>query len=195
MAEEIKQVPVIHRHPIKNFFIKKDLQLNYIKRIIIMVILTAVLTIMILAGVYYYKFGSGYFYYISGDLLGDLERQSIIYTILPSLVLAEIISVMLGIIIGLFSSRKFAVPIYKIESWLLEMLKGNFSARITFREKEEFKTLALNCNAFSLELESIFKDLFAKLNDIETGTENEKVKAKIVDIRKTLHGVYNIKEV
>jgi methyl-accepting chemotaxis protein len=170
------------RRPIKNFFVKKELQLGYIRKIVSIVILTAAISIIVLAGVYYYKSGSGYFYFVSKDLMGDLIRQSILQTILPSLIIAEIISVIMGVLIGLVSSRKFAIPVYKIENWTDELMKGNYKSRIIFREKDEFETLCSRCNSLSERLQSQFTFTQEKLREIKQCERMEDVKIKIKEI-------------
>ncbi len=174
------------RRPVKNFLIKKDLQLRFIFKIVISVFITSAITLATLSAVYYYKSGSGYFYFMSNDLAQDLQRQSILATVLPSLVIAEIVSILLGVAIGLASSRKFAVPIYKIETWISNMLSGNLGSKIAFREKEEFRTLTVHCNSLSDYLAEVFKDLEKKLNELDQATMNDKAREKVAAIKKSL---------
>lgn len=174
------------RRPVKNFLIKRDLQLRFIFKIVISVFITSAITLATLSAVYYYKSGSGYFYFMSNDLAQDLQRQSILATILPSLLIAEVVSVLLGLGIGLVSSRKFAVPIYKMENWISSMLAGNLGSKIAFREKEEFRTLTVHCNSLSDYLTEILKDLERKLNDLEQSTMNDKAREKVAAIKKGL---------
>lgn len=183
MSQE-KKAETFKRRPIKNFFVKKELQLDYIRKIVGVVVLTAAISLVVLAAVYYFKSGSGYFYFVSKDLLGDLTRQSILETILPSLIIAEIISVIMGVFIGFASSRKFAIPVYKIENWTDELMKGNYQSRIIFREKDEFETLCSRCNSLSEQLQSQFSFTAEKLREIKQCERMEDVKEKVEEIEK-----------
>ncbi len=99
----------------------------------------------------------------------DLSRENILNIILPALVISAIVSIILALGIGLYSSRKYAVPIYKLEQWLSLLMKGKVGATLQFREKEEMKDLSDKCNRLGSELHSIFQ----KVNDsVETLKRN-----------------------
>lgn len=174
------------RHPIKNFLIKKDMQMRYIAKILWAVVFTAIITTVVLAAVYYVKSGSGYFYFMSNDLMEDLKRQSILETILPSLIIAEAVSVLVGILIGLFSSRKIALPVFKIEQWLQKLVDGDYGARLIFREKEEFQTMSRLCNQVSESLVSMFGRVHDDLEATEKSLQDEEAKAKLAALRNSL---------
>ena len=181
------------RRPVKNFFIKKDLQIRLIFKILISVIFTAIITTAVMAAVYYYKSGSGYFYFMSNDLMEDLQRQSILKTILPSLLIAEFVSIVLGFSIGLFSSRKFALPVYKIEQWLDKIIKGEFGTKIFFREKEEFKEMTYKCNLLSDSLVKKFSSINEQLSSIEQSVSDPLVKEKISEVKKVLPDISSLR--
>jgi methyl-accepting chemotaxis protein len=170
----------------KGFFVKKDLQIRFILKIVVSVVLTAVITTAVLAAVYYYKSGSGYFFFMSNNLHDALQRQSILQTILPSLVIAELVSILLGVAIGLFSSRKLAVPIYNIEQWLASIIQGKFGAKIRFKEKEEFIKISTQCNLLSDSLVNVFSHLYDELSKAEESVSDKSSKEKIARIRKML---------
>lgn len=171
---------------IKNFFVKKDLQIRITLEIVVAVFITAVITTAIIAVVYYFKSGSGYFYFMSNSLTDDIVTQSILKTILPSLLIAEIISIVLGVGIGLFSSRRLAVPLFRIEQWLAEIIQGKYGTRITFREKEEFKKLSLQCNLVSNSLVNMFNLLYEEIGKAETSAVSREEKEKFTRIKKML---------
>jgi len=171
---------------LKNFFLKKDLQLRYIAKIVSFIVFTAALTIAVLGFVYHIKGGDGYFYFMPNDLSQDLIRQSMLKTILPALIIAELLSVLIGIVIGFISSRKFAVPIYKIEQWAGLLTAGKYGAQITFREKDEFVTLTRECNNLSNSLKERFSSIEAQIGVIENSTSDASTKVKLADVRKNL---------
>jgi hypothetical protein len=105
------------RQPVKNFFIKKSIQIKIIAKIVIVILITALFTTVTVSLVYNSKSQGGSFYYMSNDTKQDLELKNILEVILPSVIGAQLISLIIGLGIGLFSSRKIAVPIYKFEKW------------------------------------------------------------------------------
>jgi formate hydrogenlyase subunit 3/multisubunit Na+/H+ antiporter MnhD subunit len=113
------------RQPFRHFFIKKSMQLKIIFEILFVVLLTAVITTVSLTVVYNSKSHNGSFYYMSNDIRQDLELKNILEFILPSVVAAQIFSIVIGLGIGLFSSenggadlqiRKMGVPAQERQS-------------------------------------------------------------------------------
>jgi uncharacterized membrane protein len=92
------------------------MQYKIIGKILFVVFVTALLTTVTVSLVYNVKSKNGSFYYMSNDTKQDLELKNILEVILPSVIGAQIISMLIGLGIGLFSSRKIAVPIYKFEN-------------------------------------------------------------------------------
>lgn len=178
------------RRYVKNFFIKKDLQKRYIYKIILSVVLAAAITTGILGAFYYAKSGTGYFYFMSNNLNEELQRQNMLQTILPSLLVAELVSILIGFWIGLFSSRKLAVPIYKIETWIAKLKKGDLNAKIGFREKGEFSELCTLCNSLSDKLHEVFSETDQKLSALEKNADAG-IKKEISEIREKLKHLGN----
>lgn len=149
------------RKPVKHFFVKKSMQISIILKILSMVILSAVFTTAILAYIYNIKSKGGSFYYMSNNIMEDLQLQSILGIILPAVIAAQIVSLLIVAYIGLFSSRKAAVPVYKIEQWANHLKNGRLNTHLAFRETREMKELTIQCNAVA--------DMFRQtLSDIET---------------------------
>jgi methyl-accepting chemotaxis protein len=155
-----------HRHPVTNFFIKRPLQIKITLHILISVICTSLLTTVVLALVYFIKSPGGHFYYISNDIMQDLKLTNILGVILPSLLIAQAVSIVVGIGIGLYSSRKVAVPIYKFERWVGQLVHGNLNIKMSFRENEEMEELTKQCNQFVDYYRKVFHDLDAETSQI-----------------------------
>jgi len=66
------------RHPVRNFFVKRSLQLKIIFKIFIVLILTATLTTFALSLLYNIKSQKGSFYYMSNDIRQDIELKSML---------------------------------------------------------------------------------------------------------------------
>ncbi len=178
------------RQPFRHFFIKRSIQLKIIFEILFVVLLSAVITTVALTLVYNSKSHNGSFYYMSNDTREDLELKNILEFVLPSVVGAQVFSIVIGLGIGLFSSRKMAVPIYKFEKWVSQLRNGNLNTKISFRENEEMKDLTAECNA----LASYYRDVFEKIGtavdalEKETGT-NPEIAEQVKQLRKTLEKV------
>jgi methyl-accepting chemotaxis protein len=160
------------RQPFRHFFLKKSMQYKIIAEIVFVVLLTALVTTVSLTFMYNSKSKSGTFYYMSNDAKQDLELKNVIEVILPSVVGAQLFSIIIGLGIGLFSSRKMAVPIYKFEKWVSQLKNGNLNTKISFRENEEMKDLTLQCNALAHYYKEVFKDIDAAVQTLENSSAN-----------------------
>lgn len=145
----------VARKPIGNFFIKKALQLRLIKKIVIAALISTLLSSCSLILVYYLKYQTVIVYQLD-KLSQELNREHIIYLILPTLLVSAIVSILVSFGIGLYSSRKYAVPIYKLEQWATLLKSGRLNALLRFREKEEMKELSDKCNQLSADLRTRF---------------------------------------
>jgi len=151
-----------HRKPLGNFFIKKALQIRLIVKIVIAAIVATLISSGSLLLVYYVKYKSVLLYQM--DQMTNLTKENIVFIILPSLLVSALASFIMALCIGLYSSRKYAVPIYKLEHWAKLLKEGKITAKIRFREKEEMKELADYCNELS-------SDLLKKLLELKKQTE------------------------
>jgi methyl-accepting chemotaxis protein len=175
------------RQPVKHFFIKKSMQFKIIVKILFVMFLTALLTTVTISLVYNSKSQSGSFYYMSNDTKQDLELKNILEVILPSIIGAQVISLFIGLCIGLFSSRKIAVPIYKFEKWVLQLKEGNLLTRIEFREKEEMEDLTQECNSLANFYRTKFLEIDAAIASLEQqGCSDQKITDQIKEIKQTL---------
>lgn len=162
------------RHPIGNFFIMKGLQVRLIKKIVFSAIISTVVGLSTLILIYYLKFDNTAFYPVSFDSAASIgERENILAIILPSVILSAFINILIAIAIGLYASRKYAVPIFKLEKWADLLKEGHISAKLFFREKEEMKELSSKCNS----LGDYLKDKFQAIqNSTEVLLKEESLK-------------------
>ena len=68
----------------------------------------------------------------------------------------------------MFSSRKAAVPVYKLEKWAMQLKKGKLKTQLGFREIKEMKDLTIQCNALADTYRQIFRDLDTSLANIQS---------------------------
>lgn len=178
------------RQPFRHFFIKRSIQLKIIFEILFVVLLSAVVTTVALTLVYNTKSHNGSFYYMSNDTRQDLELENILEFILPSVISAQVFSILIGLGIGLFSSRKIAVPIYKFEKWVSQLKNGNLNTKLSFREDEEMKDLTAECNALSGYYRDVFEKIGAAVDVLEKeAATNPGIAAQVKQLRKTLEKV------
>jgi hypothetical protein len=180
------------RKPISNFFIKRSLQTSIIVQVLFLMVLTSVLTCVILGWFYNTKSQVGSFYYMSNDVMQDLELTNILGIILPALVAAQAVSLLIAFGIGLISSRKVAVPIYKIEKWASQMRTGNLNALLVFREKERRATRELTgeINGVSEFYKGVLSEVSAAAESMNADpADAANVRRQIEALRKTLSRV------
>jgi hypothetical protein len=144
----------VHRRYIGNFFIKRSLQIRLIMKIVIAAILATIICSCTLLLVYYLKYNSVLLYQM--DQLTNLTKENIIFIILPSLLISSFVNFIIAVCLGLYASRKYAVPIYKLEQWARMIRQGRISAKIQFREREEMKELSDDCNNLTKDLRDKF---------------------------------------
>lgn len=174
------------RHPISNFFIIKGLQIRLIKKIVLSAVISTLVGLSTLVFIYYIRYDNTAFYPVSFDSAASIgDRENILSMILPSVIISAFINILIAIAIGLYASRKYAVPIFKLEKWADLLKEGHLSAKLSFREKEEMKELSGKCN-------SLAESLRKKLETIQTSTDelikNESLKddESLKKIRSTL---------
>jgi hypothetical protein len=148
-----------HRKPIANFFVKKPLQVQMIFNIVTVVLLTTILSFASMVVIYILRYNTTLVYQLDKVTLGLSRTDNIVYLILPTLLFSALVNLLLAFGIGFYASRKYAIPIYKLEQWCTLLLKGKLTAMLLFREKEEFKDLSSKCN----ELTNLFRDRFTSI--------------------------------
>jgi nitrogen fixation/metabolism regulation signal transduction histidine kinase len=168
------------RKPLAHFFVKKSLQIRLIIRIVGTVFLTTVVSLGIMALVYFLKYKTVVMYQLD-QVTQNLTHQNILSLLLPSLLFSAFVNFVLAVGIGFYASRKYAIPIYKLEQWCSFLLKGNMTARLRFREKEELRELSSKCNEVShtfnhrfLEIKRLCQELRQAHPHSETAQRLEK---------------------
>lgn len=127
--------------------------------IIFIVLFAGLVTTSLLAIIYNTKSRQGSFYYMSNDVMQDLELTSVLGIILPPIITVEVIAVIVAFGIGLFSSRALAVPLYKIEKWATRLKNGKLNTTLAFREGKKMKDLTFECNAVTDFFRSLCTDI------------------------------------
>jgi len=173
------------RRPIGNFFVKKSLQLRLIFNIVGVVMLTTVVSCFSVLAVYYMKYKVVVVYSLDKTTL-NLTSQNILYILLPVLLVSALLNFLLALGIGFYASRKYAIPIFKLEQWASLLLQGKLTAVLHFREKEEMIELTSKCN----HLTNFFLQHFLTIKrQVEAIKRDHKDSPAILQIEKSLDGL------
>jgi methyl-accepting chemotaxis protein len=157
-----------NRRSFGNFFVKGSLQTKIIFQILGAMLLTSLLTVGVLALVYSLKSPRVHFYFTSAGDTQEFKLTNMLGLVLPSLVFAQTASILIGLAIGLFSSRKVAVPIYKFEKWVRQLAHGNLNISLSFRENDEMRDLTIQCNS----LVDYYRQIFGEIDQASLKIES-----------------------
>jgi methyl-accepting chemotaxis protein len=169
------------RRPIGNFFIKPALQIRLILKIVFAVLISTLVSSGSLILVYYLKYDTVIVYQLD-KVTQELSREHIIFLILPTLVISAVVSILVALGVGFYASRKYAVPIYKLEKWANLLGQGKLTAALRFREKEEMKDLSDKCNTVTDGIRGKFLSIRKKVDFIKQTVEESTLVKEIETI-------------
>lgn len=145
------------RKPLSNFFVKKALQAGVVVRVTLAAMGATLVSVGTIVMVYYIQHRSVSIYQLQET--GNLNKESIFALILPSLVISIFVNLFLAMAIGLYASRKYAVPVYKLEQWAQLLRSGKLNATLRFRESEELRELTDEFNSLTTDLREKFSEV------------------------------------
>lgn len=159
------------RKPIRNFILLPELQWPYIIRLMAIVNLTGVVMATAICALFYWQYqteplGPG----IAGDMVnegvvGVLVEKTLMDVIIPAFIIADIVSLAIGMGLALYFSRKISVPIYRIRLWADAIAGGNLSYRLKFRPGDDLQSLEESCNRASETYLDIIADLRRRITE------------------------------
>ena len=170
MAE--KATPKHKRHPIRNFIILPELQWPYIIRLLAIVNLAGVLMATSICALFYMRY--------SGNPLGNQEtgvdmvnagmmnvlvEENLMDVIVPAFVVADVVSLIIGLWLSLYFSRKISVPIYRVTKWAEVVTSGDLSFRLKFRPGDDLQSLEEACNKVGESYAAIIDDLRRRITE------------------------------
>jgi signal transduction histidine kinase len=165
------------RKPLGNFFIKKALQVRLIMKVVAAALLSVAVSAASLILVYYMKYQTIVIYTWDQDD-NVLQKGHIIELILPTLIISSVVGLIVAFGIGLYASRKYAVPVYKIEQWTSMLLRGQMTAILKFREEEEMKDLSVRCNELGTHIRGVLMDIQNKVKVMQdAGVQSKELDA------------------
>lgn len=168
------------RKPIGNFLIKRELQMRLITKIVLSVVSATIISFATLLFVYYMKYQSIILYQM--DQFANLKKENIVHILLPTLAISALVNTILATLVGMYASRKYAVPIYKLEKWARLLRQGCMTAKLQFREKDEMKLLSNECNMLSRELQKKFITIKQQTQELRQQQADSQALSKIEEI-------------
>jgi methyl-accepting chemotaxis protein len=153
MAENT--IPRVKRHPIRNFIIMPELQWPYIIRLLAIVNLTGVLMATSICALFYLRYnasplgGAESPDMVSSGLMDVMVEENLMDVIVPAFVVADLVSLAIGLWLSLYFSRKISVPIYRIAKWAEVVASGDLGFRLKFRPGDDLQSLEEACNKVS----------------------------------------------
>jgi signal transduction histidine kinase len=126
---------------------------------------------------------------MSNDIMKDLELTNILGLVLPAIIIAQLVTLIIVFFIGMSSSRKAAVPIYRLEKWANQIKNGNLLTNLGFRETAAMKDLTLQCNDLTQKYRKIFFDIDQSISRIkfELSDISQSAKTEITRIENILN--------
>lgn len=155
-----------------------------IVKIVVAALLATIICSCTLLLVYYLKYNSVLLYQM--DQLTNLTKENIIFIILPSLLISSLLNFILALALGFYASRKYAVPVYKLEQWAKMIRQGKISAQIQFREREELKELSDDCNTLTSDLRAKFIAIKSQAMILKNKVKNSPELDKIEEVLDSL---------
>jgi methyl-accepting chemotaxis protein len=169
MAENT--TPKRKRHPIRNFIIMPEFQWPYIIRLLAIVNLAGVLMATSICALFYLRYNAGP---VGGPDAGDMVNaglmdvmveENLMDVIVPAFVIADLVSLAIGLWLSLYFSRKLSVPIYRITKWAEVVTSGDLSYRLKFRPGDDLQSLEEACNRVADTYAKVIEDMRRQITE------------------------------
>jgi methyl-accepting chemotaxis protein len=141
--------PTFRRQPLKNFVFFPAIQWPLIVFNSFLVLLGVLGTAAGIALVYAWKFHGSSVYVLSQATYVPLEKISIVTVIAPAVIGCIVVAMGVGITMALSTSRRVALPIYKVIRWARLTADGDLQVQLGFRKGDRLGELAESCNYLS----------------------------------------------
>jgi methyl-accepting chemotaxis protein len=187
MAE--KPLAPFKRRPIRNFILMPEVQWPYIIRLLAVVNLAGVMmatTICVLFYAHYHGSGSGApaaSELIDAGAMESLVEENLMDVVVPAFVVADLVSLVVGLGLSLYFSRKLSVPIYRIKKWSEAVQSGDLSYRLKFRPGDDLHTLEEACNQVGETYAKLIEDLRRQITEANLPLSSQAASIRIAPVR------------
>lgn len=159
------------RRPIRNFIILPEVQWPYIIRLLAVVNLAGVVMATVICALFYMHYhgdAAGAVAAndaVNGNSMESLLEENLMDVIVPAFVVADLVSLAIGLALSLYFSRKISVPIYRIGKWADEVSAGNLGCRLKFRPGDDLQALEAACNKVGETYSKIIEDMRRQITE------------------------------
>jgi methyl-accepting chemotaxis protein len=156
------------RHPIRNFIILPELQWPYIIRLLAVVNLAGVVMATSICALFYLRYSGGNADggdMVNAGLVEVMVEENLMDVVVPAFVIADLVSLAIGMAVSLYFSRKISIPIYRITKWAEVVTTGDLTFRLKFRPGDDLQTLEESCNKVSDTYAKIFEDMRRQITE------------------------------
>lgn len=180
------------RKPIRNFIILPDLQWPYIIRVLALVNLAGVLMATTICALFYLRYQNGPLAdsehgmeMVNENMMSALVEENLMDVVIPAFVISDVVSLLIGLWLALYFSRKVSVPIYRVKKWAEVIATGDLSYRLKFRPGDDLKMLEDACNQVSETYSRIIDDLRRQISeaDLPASPRLQKIKSTLERLR------------
>jgi len=171
----------------KNYFIKKNFQVNFISKFLILILLEAVLIVGLFMRVSNNTLTTGYF-----DSVLTIERTPDFFFV-PIILIMLIVAIGIGIagmIVFIMLSHRIAGPLYRFEKDIMEVGSGDLTKRINLRKTDQLAELKESLNIFIDSLDqkmSRIKNNLAELKELVSKKDDPGNIEKIYEMMELLN--------
>ncbi|MDB5102633.1 MAG: Methyl-accepting chemotaxis protein McpB, partial [Fibrobacteres bacterium] len=168
-----KTPPKVKRHPIRNFIIMPELQWPYIIRLLAIVNLAGVLMATSICALFYFRYNASPLGgqetagidMVNAGLMDVLVEENLMDVVVPAFVIADLVSLAIGLWLSLYFSRKISVPIYRVTRWAEVVTSGDLTYRLKFRPGDDLQSLEMACNQVSDTYAKIIDDMRRQITE------------------------------
>ncbi len=164
----------------RQYFVKKDFQLNIILKFCLLLLISAIIS-------------TGLLFLFSQDTLTStfrgsrLEIRTTAMVIFPAILYTNLITLGLisvaTIIVTLFISHRLAGPLFRFEKEIREIGEGNLNKNIHLRKNDQVKAMADDLNRMCESLRGKIAGIRDDLVEISNRAENEVIIHEIEKLR------------
>jgi methyl-accepting chemotaxis protein len=113
----------------------------------------------------------------------SLLEENLMDVIVPAFVVADLVSLAIGLVISLYFSRKISVPIYRISKWAEVVSSGDLGYRLKFRPGDDLQTLEEACNKVSQTYAKLIEDMRRQITEANLPLSPQAASVRIVPER------------
>jgi methyl-accepting chemotaxis protein len=122
---------------------------------------------------------------INSGAMESLLEENLMDVVVPAFVVADLVSLAVGLGLSLYFSRKLTVPIYRISKWAEVVNSGDLSYRLKFRPGDDLQTLEAACNQVGETYAKLIADLRRQITEANLPLSAQAASIRIAPERAT----------